>query len=82
MKKKLEKGTERMRARTPDSITKEAYEDVLEGPLLKDYLKAKQFFRDEMDLEEYMGELKMANDLVSPLKWDSFTVVQDVFRVL
>lgn len=38
--KRLEKGTARNRARTPDTIIKMAYEDVLEGPLLKDYLRA------------------------------------------
>lgn len=32
--------------------------------------------------DEYFADLKMANELVSPLRWDSNTVVQDVFRVL
>ena len=36
----LEKGIERMRAKTPDNATREAYKDVLEGGLLVDYLKA------------------------------------------
>jgi hypothetical protein len=45
------------------------------------------FFKDEMDEENddnaaYFGELKYANDLVSPLRWDSSTVVNDIFRVL
>jgi hypothetical protein len=42
------------------------------------------FFKDEMEEEgdEYFGELISANDLVSPLRWNSNTVVLDVFRVL
>jgi hypothetical protein len=38
------------------------YYDVLTGPLISDYLKAMNFFKDEMDLdpaaEEYQRELK------------------------
>ncbi len=34
------------------------------------------------DQNQYFGDLKYANDLVSPMKWDSNTVVLDVFRVL
>lgn len=85
LNKRLEKGTERMRARTPETVNKIAYEDVLEGPLIVDYLKALHFFKDEMDEESedaYSQEVKFVDDLVSPLKWDSNTVVQDVFRVL
>jgi hypothetical protein len=84
-KKKFEKGLEKMRARTPDTMKRDAYKDVIESPILVDYLKAKKFFQDEMDEESeqhYFGELKYANDLVSPLRWDSNTVVVDVFRVL
>ena len=40
MKKKVEKGIERMRARTPDTRKREDYADVIEGPLLVDYVKA------------------------------------------
>ena len=85
MKKKVEKGIERMRARTPDTRKREDYADVIEGPLLVDYVKALQFFKDEMDEEaeeHYHADLKYANELVSPLRWDSNTVVVDVFRVL
>lgn len=75
-----------MRAETPDKAFKVVYKDILEGPLLTDYLKAQQFFKDEMDedpaADEYTRELKTANEQVSPLAWDSNTVVLDVFRVL
>lgn len=73
-----------MRAKTPDTVMKMAYEDVLEGPLLKDYLKAQQYFKDEMDLEgdDYIADLKHASELANPLQWDSNTIVQNVFRVL
>ena len=84
-KKKFEKGLERMRARTPDTYKREVYRDVIESPIIVDYLKAIKFFQDEMDEEaeqHYFAELKYANDLVSPLRWDSNTVVVDVFRVL
>ena len=84
-KKKFEKGMERIRARTPDTYKKEMYRDVIESPIIVDYLKAMKFFTDEMDEEgeqQYFEELKYANDLVSPLRWDSNTVVVDVFRVL
>lgn len=40
-----------MRARTPNTITKELFKDVLEGPILLDYLKSQHFFKDEMDEE-------------------------------
>ena len=84
-KKKFEKGLERLRARTPDTYKREVYRDVVESPIIIDYLKAIKFFQDEMDEEgeqHYFAELKYANDLVSPLRWDSNTVVVDVFRVL
>ena len=85
MKKKVEKGLERMRARTPETRKREDYSDVIEGPLLVDYMKALRFFKDDMDEEaeeHYHAELKYANELVSPLRWDSNTIVVDVFRVL
>ena len=84
-KKKFEKCLERMRARTPDTYKRDVYRDVIESPIIVDYLKAIKFFQDEMDEEaeqHYFAELKYANDLVSPLRWDSNTVVVDVFRVL
>ena len=74
-----------MRARTPDTSKREQYADVIEGPLLVDYIKALRFFKDEMDEEgeeHYHAELNYANELVNPLRWDSNTVVVDVFRVL
>jgi hypothetical protein len=84
-KKKIEKGIEKMRARTPETRKKEDYSDVLEGPLIVDYVKALRFFKDEMDEEaedHYHAELKYANEVISPLRWDSNTVVVDVFRVM
>jgi transposase len=43
-KKKFEKGLERMRARTPDTYKKDVYRDVIESPIIVDYLKAIKFF--------------------------------------
>ena len=82
--KRLEKGHEQIRARTPQTAIKLKYQDVLQSPILIDYLKSQHFFKDEMeeDGDEYMGDLKYVNDLHSPLQWDSDTIVFDVFRVL
>ena len=85
LKKKVEKGLEKMRARTPDTRKREEFADIIEGPLIVDYMKALRFFKDELDEEaeeQYHADLKYANELVSPLRWDSNTVVVDVFRVL
>ena len=85
--RRLEKGHERVRARTPDSVQAKIYDNVLQGPLLVDYLKGQHFFKDEMyeepeDQNQYFAQLKFADEQLSPLKWDSNTVVVDVFRVL
>jgi hypothetical protein len=50
-KKKFEKGLEKLRARTPDTYKRDVYRDVIESPILVDYLKAMKFFTDEMDEE-------------------------------
>jgi hypothetical protein len=50
-KKKFEKGLERLRARTPDTYKRDVYRDVIESPIIVDYLKAIKFFQDEMDEE-------------------------------
>lgn len=50
-KKKFEKGLERIRARTPETYKREVYRDVIESPIIVDYLKAIKFFQDEMDEE-------------------------------
>ena len=51
LKKKFEKGLERIRARTPETYKREVYRDVIESPIIVDYLKAIKFFQDEMDEE-------------------------------
>ena len=52
--------------------------------MLNNFLKAEQYFQDELDDEGIEGGLnfKYANDKVNPLRWDSNTVVLDVFRVI
>ena len=47
--RQLEKSTQRVRAQTPDKAFERVYDDALAGPLISDYLKAMQFFKDEMD---------------------------------
>ena len=84
--RQLEKSTLRERAQTPDKAFERVYDDALAGPLISDYLKAMHLFKDEMDeepnAEDYQGDLKQVSADVSPLSWDSNTVVLEVFRVL
>lgn len=50
-KKKIEKNLEKARSKTPETLKREKYAEVVDGPLLVDYLKAMHFFKDEMDEE-------------------------------
>ncbi len=50
-KKKIEKNLEKARSKTPETLKRERYSEVVDGPLLVDYLKAMHWFKDEMDEE-------------------------------
>ncbi|CDW78805.1 wd40 repeat-containing protein [Stylonychia lemnae] len=60
----------------------ELYQDIMEDPIMDDYLRVERFFQDEVDEEDQKLEYKYANEKVNPLRWDSQTVVHEIFRVI
>lgn len=80
----MEKTQKKIRAQTPETGLKLIYDDVLNNPVLNNYLREELYFKDEADEDGREGGLdyKHANDKVSPNNWDSNTVVLECFRVL
>ena len=57
------------------------YADIFEDPVFLQFLRAIGFYNDEADDEDPVS-FKFANEKVSPKRWDSSTVVHDIFRVV
>lgn len=68
-----------------DTQQQRMYADIFENPVLLKYLRVNQFFKDEADEDDEQDDPKLfqyANEKVNPKRWDSHTIVHEIFRVV
>ena len=52
---------------------------------MEDFLRAMKMFKDEVDQEyddQHKTKFKYANEQISPSRWDSLTIVHEIFRIV